>query len=243
MWLAGHTYSFRSLPLADALGRLLDLGFDDVELWLGHATNPDDAADVVARAGVRVRAVSAGGFYEAGDDTPERAAELATAVGADVVVMCVAPRLVFALERLSSSHIRVAVENHWDQPLARSHEVAAAISTSTHGACLDTGHALAAGERPETFVRALRERVTHLHLKEGRLPSLRERVLGRRLRRRFLGRPEPLPPGDGDLDLRALQAELLATGFEGYVTLEHEGERQGEALAALAAAWRAALER
>ena len=239
MWLAGHTYAFRSLPLAGALDRLLTLGLEDVEVWLGHATaGLDDVVDAVSRAGVRVRAVSAGGFYASDDDTPRRAFALAEALGVDVVVMCVAPLLVTQLASSRPEAIRVAVENHWDQQLARSQEVARAIEGTHLHACLDTGHALAAGERPETYAARLDSRLAHVHLKEGQLRSLPERVLGRRLRRRVLGRPDPTMPGAGDLDVAALRATLAEIGFEGCVTVEHEGVRPEEALAALVSRWR-----
>lgn len=242
MWLAGHTYAFRSLPLSRALENLVGLGLHDVELWLGHAHDgPAHAARLVAGAGVRVRAVSAGGFYSSGDETPRRAFDLAAALDVELVVMCVTPRLVHRLDRLAPPAIRVAVENHWDQPLARSHEVAAAIRTTRLNACLDTGHALAAGERPENFAVGLDGRLAHVHLKEGRMPALRERLLGRRVRRRFLGRPRAVMPGGGDLDVPALRAALERVGFDGCVSLEHEGVAPGQALAALAAGWRDAL--
>jgi sugar phosphate isomerase/epimerase len=239
VWLAGHTYALRSLSFAEALDRLLGLGLEDVEVWLGHATEgPDRAAAIVQSAGVHVRAVSAGGFYRSDDHTPTRAFALAEALSVDTVVMCVAPLLVTQLDRSRPPQVRVAVENHWDQQLAHSEEVARAIESTRLHACLDTGHALAAGERPEAFAGRLGDRVVHVHLKEGRLPSLRERVLGRRLRRRLVGRPKPTWPGAGDLDLLALREALVRIGFEGCVTVEHEGDNPAEALATLAARWR-----
>lgn len=241
VWLAGHTYAFRSLPLDDALERLVDLGFGDVELWLGHARDGRaEAANAVQDAGVRVRAISAGGFYTNGDDTPIRAFDLADSLGVGLVVMCVAPSLVAQLDRLTPPSVRVAVENHWDQPMARSQDVAAAIWERRLDACLDTGHALLAGEQPHDFALSLGPRLAHVHLKEGRLPSLPERLLGRRLRRRLIGRPEPVTPGHGDLDIATLRRTLERVGFKGCITLEHEGDRQGEALADLAARWREA---
>ena len=239
MRLAGHTYAFRSLPLEGALEQLVGLGLEDVELWLGHARDdPVEAAKMVERAGMHARAVSAGGFYDARDDAPARAFALAAALGVDVVVMCVAPQLVTELDGIVPPGVCVAVENHWDQPLARSREVSAAIRTSRQSACLDTGHALAAGERPEEFAVALGSRLAHVHLKEGRLPFPHERLLGRRLRRRLLGKPKAVAPGAGDLDVRALRGALERVGFDGCVTVEHEGERPDEALAALVARWR-----
>ena len=242
MQLAGHTYAFRSLPLERALERLVGLGLHDVEVWLGHAReDPDKAAEIVERAGVQVRAISAGGFYAIGDDTPARAVALAAALDVHVIVMCVAPELVASLERLIPPQVWMAVENHWDQPLARSPEVAAAIGTSRLVACLDTGHALAAGEMPEDFARRLGRRLAHVHLKEGRMPSRRERLLGRRVRRRVLGKLEPVVPGKGDLDLPALRAALTEIGFDGCVTAEHEGEQPEKALATLARRWQESL--
>lgn len=240
--LAGHTYAFRSLPLEGALDHLVGLGLDEVELWLGHAPNgPAEAARVVENGGVRVRAISAGGFYDSRDDKPYRAFALAAELGVDIVVMCVSPRLVPLLGGLAPPPIRVAVENHWDQPLARSGEVAAAVRTAGLNACLDTGHALAAGERPPDFAVGLGGCLAHVHLKEGRLPPLRDRLLGRRLRRRLRGRLEPVPPGKGDLDVHALRTALAQVGFDGCVTVEHEGDHPDEALALLTERWRKTL--
>lgn len=238
VWLAGHTYAFRALPLAAALERLVALGLHDVELWLGHARDGSAGiASVVRDAGVRVRAISAGGFYASGDETASRAFELAAVLQVELVVLCVAPPLVDELDRLAPPSVRVAVENHWDQPLARSAEVVGAVRRTHLDACLDTGHALAAGERPDRFALRLGRRLAHVHLKEGRLPSIGERVLGRRLRRRLLGKPAVVWPGEGDLDLGTFRASLEQVGYEGGVTLEHEGDRPYDALAALALRW------
>ena len=50
MRLAGHTYAFRELPLDAALRQLAELGFTDVEVWLGHATDGAAHAAAIARA-------------------------------------------------------------------------------------------------------------------------------------------------------------------------------------------------
>ena len=156
MRLAGHTYAFRDLPLDAALDRLSAIGFTHVELWLGHCDEPHGAAAVVGQSGLQVQAVSAGGYYRADDDAPTRAFALAEAVGAPTVVLCVRPELAQSLATLTPDGLTVAVENHWDQPLDTSRRVLAALrSAPTLAACLDTGHALAAGERPEDAARSL----------------------------------------------------------------------------------------
>jgi sugar phosphate isomerase/epimerase len=236
--LAAHTFAFRELPLPSALDRLLSLGFRDVEVWLGHGrAGPDATAEAVRSSGARACAVSAGGFYSLGDDAPARAFALARALEVDVVVACLAPEIVADVVDLVPPDVRLAVENHWYQRLAHSREVRTAIRGNALAACLDTGHALAAGERPERFARRLGPRIGHVHLKEGRLPSLHERVLGRRLRRRLLPKPAIDFPGAGDLDVGALRRMLAEIGFTGWITVEHEGDDPENALTTLARLW------
>ncbi len=238
MRLAGHTYAFRDLPLGAALDRLRAIGFADVELWLGHGDDPDRAASVVEGSGIRVCGVSAGGYYRPDDDTPARAFALAAAVGAQTVVLCVRPELVQALARLTPAGLTVAVENHWDQPLDTSRRVLAALRAAPGlTACLDTGHALAAGERPDEAARSLGPHLSHIHLKEAAARTLLQGLLGRRLRKRLLGRPPAAWPGTGALQIPSLQGELAALGFDGCVSCEHEGADPAGALTALRQAW------
>ncbi len=232
MRVAGHTYAFRDRPLAQALAALAALGLTRVEVWLGHATEgPAAAAEALAERGLEAAAVSAGGFYHADSDVPARASELGEAIGAPIVVMCVAPSLVPVLAARVASSLVVCVENHWDQALARPEEVSAALRSEPRvAACLDTGHALLAGVRPERFAGHLGARLRHVHLKEARLPGAAVRLLGRKVRRRLLERPAPVAPGEGDLDLPRLFAALSAAGFEGTIAVEHEGAEPEAAL-------------
>lgn len=239
MRLAGHTYAFRTLPLEAALSRLAELGFGDIELWLGHATEgPAEAAALLERAGLRVCAVSAGGYYHSGDDVALRAAELAQAVGAPTVVSCAAPHLVSELARIIPAGVQLAVENHWDQPLDTSAHVLDALgdAPSAH-ACLDTGHALMAGEQPEQAVDRLGARLAHVHLREAVLRTLSQRLLGRKLRKRMQGRPPTVFPGNGALAVGPLKAHLEQIGYDGWVSLEHEGNDAARALSVLRQSW------
>jgi inosose dehydratase len=238
--LAGHTYSFRTLTLERALDELSALGFELVEVWIGHANRgPEHVQRALAERGLSAAAVGAGGFYSAADE-PNAALELAEAIGAPVVVACLAPELVDRIAPAFGGGVALCVENHWDQ-LGRSAEVQDVLHRGPRlAACLDTGHALLAGERPERFARSLGPALRHVHLKDARLPTLRERLLGRRARRRLLPRPEPVFPGRGALDVVRLRAALTECGFDGCLTLEHEGPDAATALAELRRMWSSA---
>ena len=239
MQLAAHTYAFRDRPLEKALDAIAALGFDAVEVWAGHANaGPEAAGEAVAARGLHVAAVSAGGFYDPDDEALARVLSLTRALGAPVVVACLAPTLADWVTGALPDDLTLCVENHWDQPLARSGDVLTAIAATPRlGAALDTGHALLAGESPEAAVATLGSRLGHVHLKDARRPPLPVRLLGRRLRRRLFGRPSPVWPGEGSLEVGALRAKLAATGFAGTVSLEFEGDVPERALERLLAAW------
>lgn len=243
MHLAGHTYSFRERPLAAALDAIQALGLDAVEVWLGHVRPGAAAARAVRHRGMRVVAVGAGGFYEEDAGAMKRAFATAEELESPVLVACVLPRLLPELVCLTPPGVRLCVENHWDQPLAKPAEVLEAIgSRKGVGACLDTGHSLLAGSDPAQFARALGPRLGHVHLKEARRPSTATRFLGRKLRRRLLARPAPVAPGDGHLDTPALVATLKSMGYPGAISVEHEGGSAAEAVARLLAAARSAVD-
>jgi sugar phosphate isomerase/epimerase len=239
MRVAGHTYPYRNRSLGDALDELVRLRLSLVEVWLGHAVDgPDGVAHALRERGLEAAAVSAGGFYTADSDAVRRTIELTHALAAPVIVACVSPEVLeFVLERLPAD-ITLSVENHWDQSLATSRDVSGVLGAHPEiAACVDTGHAILAGERPERFVAALGDRVGHVHLKDAAFPSLRERLLGRRLRTRLLPRPEAVFPGDGALDVGQVRKTLEDGAYAGAVTLEHEGAEPSVALDLLLGEW------
>jgi sugar phosphate isomerase/epimerase len=240
MRLAGHTYPYRDRSLDAALDELASLGLSRVDLWLGHAGDgPDTAVRLLGERGLEAAAVSAGGFYARGSDAISRAFELAQALEVPVVVACVAPAVLEAVVDRLPAGLTLCVENHWDQPFATSEELLAALSRHPQlAACVDTGHALLAGEAPERAIAALGTRVGHVHLKDAREPPLRERLMGRRLRRRLLRRPEPVVPGEGALHVVRVRHALEVAGYEGAVAVEYEGTEPTPALELLLEAWR-----
>jgi sugar phosphate isomerase/epimerase len=130
------------------------------------------------------------------------------------------------------------VENHWDQAFATSRDVNRVLAAHPGiAACVDTGHAILAGEPPELFVASLGDRVGHVHLKDAASPPLRERLMGRRLRTRLLPRPAAVFPGDGALDVGRVRRALEDSGYAGAVSLEHEGAEPSAALELLLGEW------
>lgn len=239
MLVAGHTYAYRDRPLAEALDELAELELELVEVWLGHANaDPESVARALSERNLRAVAVSAGGFYSRETTAPPRAFDLALAIGAPVVVACVSPSLLGVVGRSVPPGLTLCVENHWDQPLATAVEVTRVVEEHPGiKACLDTGHALLAGVAPERFAVLLGPRLGHVHLKDARRPTVVETLLGRRLRRRLLARPEPVSPGQGVLEVEGLRKALERAGYRGAVTLEHEGPNPTPALLELLRRW------
>jgi sugar phosphate isomerase/epimerase len=239
MRVAGHTYPYRDRPLGDALDELTRLRLSVVEVWLGHAADgPDAVASDLRERGLEAAAVSAGGFYTADSDVPARAFELAEAVAAPVVVASVAPEVLNSVLQRVPASVTLCVENHWDQALATSRDVSRVLAAHPGlASCVDTGHAILAGEAPERFVTSLGARVGHVHLKDARFTTLRERLMGRRLRTRLLPRPQPVLPGTGALDVTRVRRALEGVGYARTVTVEYEGTGPSVALELLLDRW------
>ena len=235
--VAAHTYSYRDHPLEVALERISGLGFSAVEIWIGHA--PDGAGPAVkalADSGMRAIAVGAGGFYDQRAASAARSFELAQAVGAEIVVACVAPQAVPQLSRTLPPGLTLCVENHWYQAMRTPQNIRRLLADTPSmrlAACLDTGHAILAGVRPERFAASLGSSLAHVHLKDAKRISAVDVLLGPRLRRRLRSRPRPVAAGNGDLDVAELVVELDRLDYRGWITVEDEGSGVETSLTAL----------
>ena len=96
------------------------------------------------------------------------------------------------------------------------------VSADVLGLCLDTGHALYAGDEPARLVAAHADRLEHLHVKdvsEPRLAAAHGAGLG------FwtaIAHGVFCPVGEGRLDLDALRAALAAARYAGLATVEQD---------------------
>ena len=77
------------------------------------------------------------------------------------------------------------------------------------GLCLDTAHALAAGEKPLEWIDRFRNRLYSLHVKDF--------IFDRS------GKPEDVVVGEGNLPLTNLLQKLRDMNFDRPVILEYEG--------------------
>src|SRR4029077_18543688 len=99
--VAAHNYAHRQHELGVGLARISGLGFSAVELWTGHARRgAGPVVKALADSGMQAIAVGAGGFYDERAASAGPSFELAQAVGAEIVVACVAPQAVPQLSRI-----------------------------------------------------------------------------------------------------------------------------------------------
>ena len=156
-----------------------------------------------------------------------RAAALAAELGAEYMVFTGFPtpegtgpseraairtRLARGLEDLlpvTSGHgIPIALENHYSCQVETLEDMQAILDevgagVSDLGATVDTGHFTSSGIDPAAAVRALRERVIHVHVKD------------------HVGHAS-VGLGSGETDNAAVVRELRELGYGGYLTVELE---------------------
>lgn len=118
------------------------------------------------------------------------------------------------VEKLCSEYgKKIAIHNHGrSHALGSVRELETLFSRSSRniGLCLDTAWMLDAGEDPVAAAEKFRERLYGLHVKD----FIFDRT----------GTPEDVVVGTGNLKLDALAEFLIRTSFNGYLTLEYEGE-------------------
>lgn len=213
-----QSYCFRRVPagapLAAALGRC---GLDRLEMWGGHL-DPVAGDWSAALADYRSRgiAVSAFGVHRFDGDAAAagRVFAFAREAGFSTVSADFAPGGLAVVESLGDRYgCRVAVHNH-----GRRHHLGSVAAlevlfgrSSAHvGLCLDTGWMLDSGEDPVDVARHFRDRLYGVHLKDFTFDAA--------------GQPQEAVIGRGGLDLEAMAAFLADSGFDGYLSLEYEGD-------------------
>jgi len=202
----------------EVIQALADCKVDKIELSAAHlkpAEESDMAAvlDLYRQAGVTV---SSYGVFGIGEDeaSARRMFEFAKLADFPVLSADIGPGGLAVAERLCNEYgKKIAIHNH-----GRRHRLGPVWalqelfdqSSDNVGLCLDTAWMIDSGEDAVKVARQFADRLYGVHLKDF--------VFDR------AGKPEDVVVGEGNLDLRAMLTLLIEMGFDGYFTLEYEGD-------------------
>ena len=111
-------------------------------------------------------------------------------------------------------HVGTWVEAHW--------EIARVLELTDVGLCVDTGHLLVAGTKPEAVIHEWGGRINHVHLKDARLAVLRDLIDEGGDARQVWERGVFCALGRGDLDTKAVLDGLGRIGYRGWIVVEQD---------------------
>jgi len=197
----------------DLLATITGIGFDTIDLWFGHLNwrwaTPDHVArarEALARRDVRV--VSLAGSIGATTNDVTAACRLANDLDVDLIAGV--GDVVYrdregAVEVLRAHGVRFGLENH---PEKTPQEVLAAIDDDADvlGAAVDTGWWATQSYDPVGAIGELSDRLFHVHLKDVEAPGTHISCMH----------------GDGCANIAGCVEKLLAIGYSGPVSIEHE---------------------
>lgn len=197
----------------DLLATITRIGFDTIDLWFAHLNwrwatldHVTLAREALARHDVRV--VSLAGSVGATTDELVAACRLAHALDVDLIAgvgEVVHRDRVGAVEVLREHDVRFGLENH---PERTPQEVLEAIGDDADvlGAAVDTGWWATQSYHPVTAIGDLSDRLFHVHLKDVEEPGTHVSCMH----------------GEGCANIAGCVEKLLAIGYSGPVSIEHE---------------------
>jgi inosose dehydratase len=215
---ASHALTSRGLG---AVGTFV---FDDF-----HASGADDRLSAATEAGLDA-ILATGGTLLVLIDRPcaERAATAGRSGAARRLTRPewgrMADRLRRSATRAAQRGVRAVVHPHAGSFIEFEDEVERLLDTvpaAEAGLCLDTGHALYAGDDPAGAIARYADRIEHLHIKD----------VDGAVRARRLGFWDAIaagvfcPVGEGLLDLGALRRALAGVGYGAFATIEQDRRR------------------
>ena len=221
--LAVQTYCFRAFKdNRDVVAAVRECGLANVELSSVHVNYADDeeadkALEVYRSAGIGI--VGMGVIPLKNDEAALRKAfEFTKRAGGSVVSISFAPSGFEDVTRIAAGlaeeyDLLLAIHNHGGRHWLGNTQMLRHVFSVTSeriGLCLDTAWALDAGEDPVAMAKTFRNRLYSLHLKDFVFDRARK--------------PEDVPVGTGNLDLKGLLAYLEESGFAGPLILEYEGD-------------------
>lgn len=212
------TVSLKSLPLANMLEAVHRVGLDRLSLFRAHSPWDNSPAAWQATAekikAAGITPACCGVLYLKNNEAEmRRMMEYVRILGVPLFSCSPEPAALPLLERLVKEFdLRAAIHNHGPEdkvwPTPQSIWRAIEPLDSRIGLCLDVGHSYRGGEDPVAAIQHYQSRLYDLHIKD----SLAD-----------VGKPDiPIEMGRGKLDLRAVLAALIGTGYSQTVWFEYE---------------------
>jgi len=214
-----HWDKFGYDELDGLLGRIAGLGFEYVELWLGHTGNlcqtplwkgkgPDDIIALFAKHDLKLASFCPGGMAQ--NKSAEPLFEFGKALGAPMLTTWLSPDPAWwhtVADLLERYDTRFGIEPHGPEySIATPEQILAACAVSPRiGACPDTGVFARQGQNAVEAVRAILPHVIHTHLKGYHLAEGHGCV-----------------PGDDDIGLDQVVGMLRDSGYQGVYSIEYE---------------------
>jgi sugar phosphate isomerase/epimerase len=188
--LGVQSYSFRTMPLDEAIKAMSDIGLSYVELWQGHL-EPKDKAELAAwrtsqasldemkevrrkfnKAGIRIYAMNYSFRKNHTDEEVLHGMEMAKLLGTKIIT---ASSTVDQAKRLNDlagkAGVKVAMHNHANLKDPNEYATPESFQKAMDGnpnilINLDIGHFTAANFDPVDYLRKNHERVATLHIKD-----------------------------------------------------------------------------
>ena len=217
--MALQSYSLRKFDFQKAVETTFDLRLSFIDLWPDHF--PMNLGDSEFRLHLKamrqnlVRRIAYGVVEFTKDDDKNREIfEFAKKLNVYAVTANPAPDSFDSLDKLVEKYgIAVGVHNHGpeDKRYGTPDLIEKAIKDHNKliGLCIDTGHFLRAGVKPVDAMKAFKERIYAVHLKDVKSEG---------------GKQKETIVGQGDLDLVPFLRALKESGFKGGLALEYEDD-------------------
>ncbi|MFW6155376.1 MAG: sugar phosphate isomerase/epimerase family protein [Planctomycetota bacterium] len=219
-----QSYCFRTYKTLDELiGALKAVGLEYVELWPGHqAPTADEAELQTTLRTLQANGITMNAFGQVvfKDDEPAARAALAfcrlAGVKAITANIIDDPAAIALAERLAEEYdVNLAIHNHGRKDRwGRTDQLDELFAKTSRrfGLCLDAAWMIDAGGDPVAAVDQYADRLMGVHLKDFSFNAE--------------GNPVDVIVGEGNLDLPAFLRRLKAVGFDGYMSLEYEGQAE-----------------
>jgi sugar phosphate isomerase/epimerase len=230
MPIAMQCWTFRNFSLFDTLKKVQELGVEYIQAYPGQPLGAEapgvvfdqnlteDQIKLVQKklqeAGVSIVAYGVVDFNNTESET-RKVFDFARKMGFEIVVTEPKAENAALLERLVGEYgLYVAIHNHPEpSAYAKPETVASFIRDRDErfGSCFDNGHFMRGDHKPIDCARILKGRIWDVHIKD---------------RSGFgTNKVDDVPLGQGKADIRTLLAELSLQDYPGYLTIEHEAEK------------------